>query len=295
MSNFIDITDYDASIHREILDSLLRQGTADYDPQIVEICEDRAVMEMRSYLNKKYDCDKIFSARGTDRHRPASAPRRLTASGAVSIRQMRQLLAAGVLASLSFGIALLAVSSPSWSDLLLFLLLGALAILAAITYTVGRYAYGHHALGEVSVFCFFGLLGVIGSYYLQSGSYRPAVLLPATGCGLLSAAVLHVNNMRDIDSDAAVGKSTIAVKLGFARSKTFHLALLAAAVLCYFAYAVIAPASLLWLLACPALARHAQRIFRAADPVCAGRELKAIVLITCAINLLFSLGLCFVT
>lgn len=68
MSNFIDITDYDASIHKEILDSLLRQGTADYDPQIVEICEDRAVMEMRSYLNKKYDCDKIFSARGTDRH-----------------------------------------------------------------------------------------------------------------------------------------------------------------------------------------------------------------------------------
>ena len=73
------------------------------------------------------------------------------------------------------------------------------------------------------------------------------------------------------------------------------LALLAAAVLCYLAYAAIAPASLLWLLACPALARHAQRIFRAADPVCAGRELKAIVLITCAINLLFSLGLCFVT
>ena len=52
MSNFIDITDYDASIHREILDSLLRQGTADYDPQIVEICEDRAVMEMRSYLTR---------------------------------------------------------------------------------------------------------------------------------------------------------------------------------------------------------------------------------------------------
>ena len=68
MSNFIDITDYDASIHKEILDSLLRQGTADYDPQIVEICEDRAVAEMRSYLNKRYDCDKIFSTRGTARH-----------------------------------------------------------------------------------------------------------------------------------------------------------------------------------------------------------------------------------
>ena len=68
MSNFIDITDYDASIHKEILDSLLRQGTTDYDPQIVEICEDRAIAEMRSYLNKKYDCNRIFEARGADRH-----------------------------------------------------------------------------------------------------------------------------------------------------------------------------------------------------------------------------------
>ena len=68
MQNFIDLTDYDASLHKEILDSLLRQGTADYDPQIVEICEDRAVSEMRSYLNKKYDCNKIFEARGAGRH-----------------------------------------------------------------------------------------------------------------------------------------------------------------------------------------------------------------------------------
>ena len=229
--------------------------------------------------------------RGSDRYRAASAPRRLTASGAVSIRQMRALLAAGVLASLTFGIALLAVSSPGWHGLLLFLLLGALAILAAMTYTVGRYAYGYYALGEASVFCFFGLLGVIGSYYLQSGSYRAAVLLPATGCGLLAAAVLHINNMRDIESDAAVGKYTIAGKLGFARSKTFHLALLASAALCYLAYAALAPASLLWLLACPALALHAKRLWCAADPVAVGGELKAIVFITCAVNLLFSLGL----
>lgn len=68
MQNFIAITDYDASIHREILDALLRQGTADYDPQIIEICEDRAVAEMRSYLNKKYDCNAIFATEGQDRH-----------------------------------------------------------------------------------------------------------------------------------------------------------------------------------------------------------------------------------
>ena len=68
MANFIDTTDYDATIHREILDSLLRKDSASYDPQIIEICEDRAVAEMRSYLNKTYDCDAVFSATGNDRH-----------------------------------------------------------------------------------------------------------------------------------------------------------------------------------------------------------------------------------
>lgn len=74
MSNFIDPSDYNASIHKEILSSLLRETSAggqpnpDYDPNIVEVCEDRAIAEMRSYMSKTYDCDKIFSARGAERH-----------------------------------------------------------------------------------------------------------------------------------------------------------------------------------------------------------------------------------
>lgn len=68
MTNFINTEDYDATIHREILDSLLRKDSASYDPQIIEICEDRAVAEMRSYMNKTYDCNTIFSAMGNDRH-----------------------------------------------------------------------------------------------------------------------------------------------------------------------------------------------------------------------------------
>lgn len=68
MANFISIEDYDATIHREILDSLLRKESASYDPQIIEICEDRAIAEMRSYMNKTYDCNAIFSETGDDRH-----------------------------------------------------------------------------------------------------------------------------------------------------------------------------------------------------------------------------------
>ncbi len=68
MADFISTGDYDATIHREILDSLLRKESASYDPQVIEICEDRAIAEMRSYMNKTYDCNAIFSAAGDDRH-----------------------------------------------------------------------------------------------------------------------------------------------------------------------------------------------------------------------------------
>lgn len=69
MNNFIIPEDYDASIHRDILDSLLRgDSTTPQDTAVIEVCEDRAVSEMRSYLSKTYDCDKIFSASGADRH-----------------------------------------------------------------------------------------------------------------------------------------------------------------------------------------------------------------------------------
>lgn len=68
MAAFINIEDYDASIHREILDSLLRADSENYDPQIIEICEDRAIAEMKSYLNKTYNVEEIFSATGTDRN-----------------------------------------------------------------------------------------------------------------------------------------------------------------------------------------------------------------------------------
>ena len=68
MAKFINTSDYDATIHREILDSLLRKESTAYDPQIIEICEDRAIAEMKGYLNKTYDCEKIFSAEGEERN-----------------------------------------------------------------------------------------------------------------------------------------------------------------------------------------------------------------------------------
>ena len=123
--------------------------------------------------------------RGTDRHRAPDAPERLTASGQIPLPYIRRLLAASVLAALLLGSTLIALSLRHPQQWLAFLLLGSLALAAALTYTLGRHAYGYHGLGEISVFLFFGLLGVQGSAYLQQGSCPPEGWLPAAGCGLL--------------------------------------------------------------------------------------------------------------
>ena len=209
--------------------------------------------------------------RGTDRHRAPDAPERLTASGQIPLPHIRRLLAASVLAALLLGSTLIALSLRHPQQWLAFLLLGSLALAAALTYTLGRHAYGYHGLGEISVFLFFGLL--------------------AAGCGLLAAAVLHINNMRDIESDRQSGKTTPATRLGFERSKTLHRLLLTTALICYAALAPQIPSGLFWLTALPLAATHLHRLQTATNPAAVGRELPHIVRFALAVNLLFGSGL----
>lgn len=229
--------------------------------------------------------------RGTDRLRAPDAPARLTARRQIEYRQIRRILAMAVAAAMLLGTALLAISLHSLHEWLMFLLLGGLAVFAALTYTIGRYAYGYYGLGEISVFLFFGLLGVQGSGYLQQGYWLPSGWLPATGCGLLAAAVLHINNIRDLNSDRQSGKNTLAVRLGLRHSKTLHSLLLAASLVCYGAYCRYAPTGILWVLALPLLACHLRRLYASDMPSQAGRELKSIVQLVFWINILFGMGL----
>ena len=97
--------------------------------------------------------------------------------------------------------------------------LGALAILAALAYTGGPFPYGYRALGEVFVFVFFGLVAVVGTAYLQALRLDPVFLAAAIPPGLLITAILVVNNLRDIDTDAAAGKRTLAVVIGKRRTQ----------------------------------------------------------------------------
>lgn len=192
-------------------------------------------LQILSNLANDYG-DSVHGADQAGREGPARAVQ----SGHITPTAMKR--AIGVFAGLSLvsGIVLLWLAlSGSQTAFLLFLGLGLLAIAAAITYTSGAKPYGYAGLGDLSVLLFFGLAGVIGSYYLHTLSARWTHLLPALSCGFFSTAVLNVNNIRDIKTDKLAGKRSIPVRLGRARAVAYHWLLLALGITCSIIYVLL--------------------------------------------------------
>jgi 1,4-dihydroxy-2-naphthoate octaprenyltransferase len=153
-------------------------------------------------------------------------PTRTVQSGAITSQQMKAAIFLFSVLSLATGLVLLfVVSEVSLMARMVFVGLGFMAILAAILYTVGSNPYGYKGFGEVFVFLFFGVLGVGGTFFLSAGYWKWSVLLPAFAMGLLSAGVLNINNMRDIENDIVNSKRTIATRIGLEKAKVFQAAL----------------------------------------------------------------------
>ncbi|MFZ1332695.1 MAG: 1,4-dihydroxy-2-naphthoate octaprenyltransferase, partial [Flavobacteriales bacterium] len=170
-------------------------------------------------------------------------PQRTVQSGAISANAMKRAMAiCGTLALIS-GIALILVAFGLSVNTLVFLFFGLLAIAAATYYTFGPKPYGYAGLGDISVFVFFGLLGVIGTHYLHREFFETSVILPAIAFGLLSVGVLNLNNMRDIANDAASGKRTLVVRMGSATAKVYHTALVLGGIGCLVVYSLMRPDS----------------------------------------------------
>jgi len=150
-------------------------------------------------------------------------PERAVQSGKISLAEMKKAIIVFSGLSLSSGLYLIWISKVDFIMSLVFLLLGVLAIVAAIKYTVGKRAYGYSGLGDLFVFLFFGLIAVMGVFYLNTGYISYDVIFPAFTVGLLSVAVLNLNNMRDLDNDKKMGKHTIAVKLGIKNAKLYQI------------------------------------------------------------------------
>ncbi len=117
-----------------------------------------------------------------------------------------------------------------------FLALGGLCIVAAVKYTLGKRPYGYRMGGDAAVFVFFGLLSVLGSYYLQVHTLTLGVLLPAVSMGTLSVGVLNVNNMRDMESDRRVNKLTLASWMGIKWARVYHVSLIVVALVTWVAF-----------------------------------------------------------
>lgn len=221
-------------------------------------------------------------------------PLRGIQKGAISAKELKWGLILMVVASFLSGSFLIGIAYENLSDLFAFAGLGILAIVAAITYTVGVKPYGYMGLGDISVLVFFGLLGVGGTYYLQTHSIASHIILPAIGSGLLASAVLNINNLRDIEQDAKAGKNTLAVRLGAYKGRVYHCILLSVAALCYLAFAVataISWTNYLFVLVMPLLAKHAIFVYRSQQPSELRPMLAQMSMISLLINILFSLGL----
>jgi len=151
-------------------------------------------------------------------------PKRAMQSGLITSSSMKKAIIITTTLCTISGVSLLSVALGgdlySW---LVFGLLGLLSIAAAISYTMGKLSYGYRALGDISVFLFFGLLGVIGSYYLYGLSFNASLFLPACSIGLLSVAVLNINNMRDMYTDRAANKTSLVVLVGRKNAFIYHL------------------------------------------------------------------------
>jgi 1,4-dihydroxy-2-naphthoate octaprenyltransferase len=138
------------------------------------------------------------------------------------------------------GLALVALSA-AW----IMIPLGALAILAAWRYTGGDNPYGYRGLGEVYVFVFFGLMATLGTLYTQAGTVTTVGVLCAVGVGAIASAILVANNLRDIPTDRATGKLTLAVRLGDRGTRVLYAALLLVALLAVVVIALAHPWALL--------------------------------------------------
>lgn len=175
-----------------------------------------------------YANDYGDGVKGTDAKRVTEAEARAVASGRITPKQMKN--AVIILSILSFAatVALLYVAFiPDYmNEFYIFIGLGVASILAAIGYTIGKKPYGYMGLGDIFVFIFFGLVSVCGSYFLFTKSFSWDMLLPGTAIGMMSMAVLNLNNMRDIESDKLSGKNSFALRIGFKNAMIYEMILL---------------------------------------------------------------------
>jgi 1,4-dihydroxy-2-naphthoate octaprenyltransferase len=234
------------------------------------------------------------SLKGTDNSNRLG-PTRAVQSGLITKNQMTiAVFIVSILSIFSAGF-LVFVSKENMSQSLIigYIFLALLSVLAAILYTVSRYAYGYKGLGDIMVLIFFGIVGVLGSYTLYTKEINLSILLPSISIGTLSMAVLNLNNLRDHENDAISKKTTLIVQMGFKNGKIYHYFLLVISFLSLLTFSIIEQkfGILIALLPYTALFPHIVYVSKCQQPKEIDSELKKVALITFAVSLFCGIGL----
>ena len=231
--------------------------------------------------------------KGTDDNREGEA--RMVSSGAITPKQMKSAMIITTILTLLVALFLIYVSfgKENFGYSVLFFGLGIASIAAAIKYTVGKSAYGYSGLGDVFVFVFFGLLSVVGTYFLYTKQLNFQIFLPAISIGLLSTAVLNLNNMRDQINDKKSDKNTLVVKIGSQKAKIYHYILIVGALISAIVFVQLnykSPFQYLFLIAFIPLGMNINVVARNIIFSKLDGELKKVALSTFLFAILFGLG-----
>ena len=266
------------------------QGFSDWRIVILALLTTLGLQVLSNYANDYGD-----GVKGTDANRIGE--KRLVAAGIITAEQMKK--AVIIAAILTFIIALLliyvAFGKENFALSLIFILLGIGSIGAAIKYTVGKSAYGYSGFGDVFVFIFFGLVSVVGSNFLFTHFIDWKLFLPATAIGLLSVAVLNLNNMRDIENDKIAGKNTLVVKMGLKWAKYYHQIIIVLGMICFMIFAILIETSTLPILIINIpIILHMNKVDKSQNYEDFDPELKKVALSTFALSILFWLFLCII-
>lgn len=214
-------------------------------------------------------------------------PMRVTQAGLVTPRQIKAATA------IAFGLAMLCGLYLTWVGGWPIVVIGLLSILCGIAYTGGPFPLGYNGLGDLFVFIFFGLVAVGGTYYVQALSFSPMALAVAVPVGLLSTAIIVVNNLRDVDTDVAAGKRTLAVIFGKMFARREYLALVALSYLAPPVLIVMGKLSwpaLLPLLSLPLAVKLVRKVYTTEGPAL-NAVLGGTGQLLLVFSLLFSLGM----
>ena len=231
--------------------------------------------------------------KGSDKNRTGEA--RMVSSGAITPKQMKTAMITTTTITLLSALLLIYVAfgSESFGYSILFFGLGIASIAAAIKYTVGNSAYGYSGFGDIFVFLFFGLLSVVGSYFLYTKMINFEIFFPAFSIGLLSTAVLNLNNLRDREQDKTNNKNTLVVKLGVDSAKKYHYFLIIGALITALIYTVLNFSSIyefVFLVAFIPLVKNMITVSRNNTPAELDGELKKVALSTFLFAILFGIG-----